>query len=167
MTRILPAAAVVIIGAVVWIYAGDLNPPAGPIQPTMKTLAEIGSSLRPSELIQLGTSNVSPGQVADALRGFPDATGIGGAFTPPRGMVFVLTDIMFFPTNPGGGTITMRINQNTRAREVYIFPADRPFQAHLRTGEVFASGFAIRIENFGSSDGTVRARLLGFLTEDN
>jgi len=30
-----------VLGVVIWAYAGDLNPPAGPITPTMKTLDEV------------------------------------------------------------------------------------------------------------------------------
>lgn len=29
------------LGGIIWVSAGDLNPPAGPITPTMKTLAEV------------------------------------------------------------------------------------------------------------------------------
>ena len=29
------------LGGVIWVSAGDLNPPAGPVTPTMKTLTEV------------------------------------------------------------------------------------------------------------------------------
>ncbi len=29
------------VGGIIWVSAGDLNPPSGPVTPTMKTLTEV------------------------------------------------------------------------------------------------------------------------------
>src|SRR5438105_3055049 len=37
----LPVCAAILVGGAWWVSAGDLNPPAGPVAPTHKTLTEV------------------------------------------------------------------------------------------------------------------------------
>ena len=49
------------LGGIIWVSAGDLNPPAGPVTPTMKTLTEV------EPRIAINAAN-TPGDVSSTFK---------------------------------------------------------------------------------------------------
>ena len=66
-----PVVIMILLGAVLWAQAGDLNPPAGPVSPTMKTLGQLSAE---------------HAQLASAIAGIPGGGG-GGVKQVVRGCI--------------------------------------------------------------------------------
>jgi hypothetical protein len=114
--------------------------------------------------IELSTSVTSSGNVEDVhvvtLSGED-----GGVFRVPRGKTFIMTDVIIIPLNPGAGRDRVHFahSHTGRAREYWVFPNDRPFQAHFTTGLPMASGSTLSVENTASSASEVHTLISGFL----
>ncbi len=67
-----PVVIMILLGAVLWAQAGDLNPPAGPVSPTMKTLDQLSAE---------------HAQLASAIAGIPGGGGGGGVKQVVRGYI--------------------------------------------------------------------------------
>ncbi|MGQ9652090.1 MAG: hypothetical protein ACUVXJ_18475 [Phycisphaerae bacterium] len=66
-----PVIIMILLGAVLWVQAGDLNPPSGPVSPTMKTLDQLSAE---------------HAQLASAIAGIPGGGG-GGVKQVVRGVI--------------------------------------------------------------------------------
>jgi len=131
------ASLAVCLGLVLWANAGDLNPPAGPVTPTMKTLAQLSAEHAQLAGAIAGISGGGGGGVKQIVRGVVElASGVpqsSASFSPeinPSKSVVVLSDAVIVNmvssfTNTLGGrsgaclmeltasSITVRVDETT------------------------------------------------------
>jgi hypothetical protein len=122
----------------------------------------------PSAIKHLNTPVINPGGTT-AMSEVPSTGGVAGVFTVPPGQVLVLTDIVVLPQTPGPGSFFVNLFQSRGEdlvfRQIFSVPADGPFQLHLTTGLVIASGFSLRVRNLASGQ-PFSVFMTGFLTAD-
>ena len=119
----------------------------------------------PSKIKDLGTTIVNPGTSEPLIEISPTATNLG-AFTVPSNRVLVITAVMIFPQSPGAGTLKVRLDQNTASRHVWYVPNDVPTQIFYPTGLVIAPDYSLKIYNYGTSSGSIRVHINGYISKN-
>jgi len=103
------AAVLTIMGIVIWVKAGDLNPPPGPVGPTMKTLDQLSA-----EHAQLGASIAAlQGAIASPIKQV-----IRGVISVPAG-TYTQSQTFSPPVNPSKCVVIL-----SDAVIPYLFGAD-------------------------------------------
>ena len=124
---------------------------------------------KPSELLDLGIRETSPGRVADVTGTSPTARNTG-LFTVPEGKVFVATSISVLPSQPGAGKIKGRLIQRrdggSAARDLWVVSNSGATQLEFPSGIVIGSGYSLHVENMDESAGPAIVWINGHLAED-
>ena len=123
------------------------------------------SAISPSDVLELGTSSIGPGTTAKVLRITPTAANAGD-YTVPTGKYLVITSISIFPQSPGAGNIDMQLIQNSSIRSYWKIPNTQPTHLSFGPGMLIASGYSLDISNWGSSPGSIRVTIYGYLTNE-
>ncbi len=124
----------VCLGLVLWARAGDLNPPAGPVAPTMKTLDQLSAE---------------HAQLASAIAAISGGGGGGGVKQVVRGVIELASGVC-----EGSANFTPEINPSKSmvvlSDAVIVNMADGRNTLAARTGaclmDLTASSIAIRID---------------------
>ena len=111
----------------------------------------------------LGTALVSPGATEDVKELLPTSIN-NGAFTVPSGKYLVITSLHVFPSNPGSGTITLQLVQNSSIRKYWVLPNAAPSYLSFGSGLLIAPGYSLKIHNVSATH-SFRVSIYGYLTD--
>ena len=111
----------------------------------------------------LGTTLVSPGDTKNVKELLPTSVN-NGAFTVPSGKYLVITSLHVFPSNPGSGTITLQLIQNSSIRKYWILPNATPSYLSFGSGFLIAPGYSLKIHNVSATN-SFRVSIYGYLTD--
>jgi len=121
------------------------------------------SAIKPSEVIELGTTAISANDTKIVVRILPDASN-AGTYTVPNNKVLVITNMIINPQTPVAGQINLTLIQNSTSRRFFVVPSNEPTTLFFGPGLLISAGYSLEIRNGSTSDSSIRVIMFGYET---